>query len=46
MDFTVDSQRGLNGFRDFILSLPSEQLLIRSPVFVLVESKNENLRSV
>ncbi len=45
VDFTVDSQRGLNGFCDFILSLSSEQLLVRSPVVVLVESKNENLRS-
>ena len=44
VDFTVDSQRGLNGFCDFILSLSSEQLLVRSPVIVLVESKNENLR--
>lgn len=44
VDFTVDSQRGLNGFCDFILSLSSEQLLVRSPVVVLVESKNENLR--
>ncbi|MEH2076860.1 MAG: hypothetical protein V7K57_21075 [Nostoc sp.] len=45
VDFTVDSQRGLNGFCDFILSLSSEQLLVRSPVIMLVESKNENLRS-
>ena len=45
VDFTVDSQRGLNGFCDFIFSLSSEQLLVRSPVIVLVESKNENLRS-
>ncbi|MCL6754199.1 hypothetical protein KBT16_25765 [Nostoc sp. CCCryo 231-06] len=45
VDFTVDSQRGLNGFCDFILSLSSEQLFVRSPVIVLVESKNENLRS-
>ena len=45
VEFTVDSQRGLNGFCDFILSLSSEQLLVRSPVIVLVESKNENLRS-
>ncbi|BAY27199.1 hypothetical protein NIES2100_70210 [Calothrix sp. NIES-2100] len=44
VDFTVDSQRGLNGFCDFILSLSSEQLLVRIPVVVIVESKNENLR--
>ncbi|MEH2461453.1 hypothetical protein [Nostoc sp.] len=45
VDFTVDRQRELNSFCDFILSLSSEQLLVRSPVVVLVESKNENLRS-
>ncbi|MBD2503344.1 hypothetical protein [Anabaena azotica] len=45
IDFTVDSQRGLNGFCDFILSLSTEQLFVRSPIIVLVESKNENLRS-
>ncbi len=45
VDFTVDSQQCLNGFCDFILSLSSEQLLVRSPVIVLVESKNENLKS-
>lgn len=45
VDFTVDTQRGLNGFCDFILSLSPEQLLVRSPVIVLVERKNENLRS-
>ncbi|QLE58823.1 hypothetical protein [Nostoc sp. TCL26-01] len=45
VDFTVDAQRGLNGFCDFILSLSSEQLLICIPIMVFVESKNENLRS-
>lgn len=45
VDFTVDSQQGLNGFCDFIVSLSPEQLLVRNPVVVLVESKNENLRS-
>jgi hypothetical protein len=45
VDFTVDTKQGLNGFCDFILSLSPEQLLVRSPVIVIVESKNENLRS-
>ncbi|AUT02731.1 hypothetical protein CLI64_21310 [Nostoc sp. CENA543] len=45
VEFAVDAQRGLNGFCDFILSLSPEQLFVRSPVIVLVESKNENLRS-
>jgi hypothetical protein len=45
VDFTVDTKQGLNGFCDFIISLSPEQLLVRSPVIVIVESKNENLRS-
>lgn len=45
VEFSVDAQRGLNGFCDFILTLSPEQLFVRSPVIVLVESKNENLRS-
>jgi hypothetical protein len=45
VDFTVDTKQGLNGFCDFIISLSPEQLLVRNPVIVLVESKNENLRS-
>jgi hypothetical protein len=45
VDFTVDIKQGLNGFCDFIVSLSPEQLLVRTPVVVLVESKNENLRS-
>jgi hypothetical protein len=45
VDFTVDSERGLNGFCDFILSLYKEQLYVRAPVITLVETKNENLKS-
>ncbi|KYC36209.1 hypothetical protein WA1_41500 [Scytonema hofmannii PCC 7110] len=45
VDFTVDSQIGLNGFCDFILSLSKEQLFVRAPVITLVETKNENLKS-
>ena len=44
-DFNVDSQRGLSGFCDFIISLSKEQLLIRAPVITIVETKNENLKS-
>jgi hypothetical protein len=43
VDFNVDSERGLNGFCDFIISLSKEQLLVRAPVITIVESKNENL---
>jgi hypothetical protein len=45
IDFTVDAERGLNGFCDFILSLSKEQLFVRAPVITLVETKNENLKS-
>ncbi|MGA1265072.1 MAG: hypothetical protein ACO331_14390 [Prochlorothrix sp.] len=45
VDFTVDSQNGLNGICDFLISLSPEQLLIRAPVLTLVEAKNENLKS-
>jgi len=45
VDFTVDSQKGLNGFCDFIISLSKEQLFVSAPVITLVESKNENLKS-
>lgn len=44
-DFTVDSQRGLNGFCDFLISRSPEQLIIEAPVVALVEAKNDNLES-
>jgi hypothetical protein len=44
-DFTVDSQRGLNGFCDFLISRSPEQLIIESPIIALVEAKNDNLES-
>jgi hypothetical protein len=44
VDFTVDAERGLNGFCDFILSLSKEQLFVSAPVITLVETKNENLK--
>ncbi|WP_445632320.1 Type I restriction enzyme R protein N-terminal domain-containing protein [Nostoc sp. DSM 114161] len=44
VDFNVDTQNGLNGFCDFLISLSKEQLFIRAPVITLVEAKNENLK--
>ena len=44
-DFTVDSQRGLNGFCDFLISKSPEQLIIEVPVIALVEAKNDNIES-
>jgi hypothetical protein len=45
VDFNVDTQKGLNGFCDFIISLSKEQLFVSTPVITLVENKNENLKS-
>jgi hypothetical protein len=39
----VDPSRGLNGFCDFILTANPDKLLIRSPIVMIVEAKNENI---
>ena len=44
VDFTVSLERGLNGVCDYLISRSPEQLLVRSPVIMLVEAKNENLK--
>ncbi len=44
-DFNVDPARGLQGFCDFILSRSPEQLDVTAPVAVIVEAKNDNLKS-
>lgn len=43
INFNVDPSRGLTGFCDFILSRSREQLSLNSPVFIVVEAKNENI---
>jgi hypothetical protein len=43
-EFNVDSDRGLNGYCDYILSKSREQLTLNSPVSVIVEAKNENIK--
>ena len=45
IDFNVDSELGLNGFCDFIISRSTQQFFIESPVIALVEAKNDNLKS-
>lgn len=40
VEFSID-----NGFCDFIISLSSEQLFIKSPIITLIEAKNENIMS-
>ena len=39
VDFNVDSERGLNGTCDYIISNSTEQLFVKSPVIILVEAK-------
>lgn len=43
IDFTVDKEKGLNGFCDYIISASKEQLYLESPVITVVEAKNENI---
>lgn len=43
-EFTVDTNLGLNGVCDFLISKSPEQLIIESPVVVIVEAKKENLK--
>ena len=44
VDFTVSPELGLNGVCDFLISRSVEQIVVRSPVIMLVEAKNENLK--
>ena len=44
VDFTVSPEQGLNGVCDYLVSRTPEQMLVRSPVIMLVEAKNENLK--
>jgi hypothetical protein len=39
-EFTVDKNKGLNGFCDFILSAHAQRLEISAPIFCLVEAKD------
>ena len=43
-EFNVDSENGLNGVCDFLLSRSSEQLMIEAPAVVIVEAKKENIK--
>jgi hypothetical protein len=43
VEFNIDSEQGLNGICDFLISNSEEQLFISSPVVTLVEAKNENI---
>jgi len=43
IEFSVDRERGLNGFCDYILSGSAEQLYLDIPIITIVEAKNENI---
>ncbi|MGB8702529.1 MAG: hypothetical protein WCD18_24195 [Thermosynechococcaceae cyanobacterium] len=45
IDFTVDSDKGLNGNCDYIISRSTELLLLKAPIVMLVEAKKENLNA-
>lgn len=44
-EFNVDAEKGLVGFCDFLISQSASQLIIKSPVIILVEAKNDNIQS-
>jgi len=44
VEFEVESQKGLTGYCDFILSRSPEKLFVATPVIMLVEAKNENIK--
>lgn len=44
-EFNIDPERGLVGFCDFLISRSSSQLIIKSPVIIIVEAKNDNIQS-
>ena len=43
IEFSVDKEKNLSGFCDFILSKSAEQLYLEAPVVTIVEAKNENI---
>ncbi|NEQ41835.1 MAG: hypothetical protein F6K40_38915 [Okeania sp. SIO3I5] len=45
IEFNVNPELGLNGFCDFIISLSTQQIVLKAPVIILVEAKNDNLRN-
>ncbi|MEB3342080.1 hypothetical protein [Okeania sp.] len=45
IEFNVNLELELRGYCDFIISLSSLQSIIQAPVIVLVEAKNDNIKS-
>lgn len=45
VEFNVDKENGLNGVCDYIISLSKEQFYVSSPIILIVEAKNDNIKS-
>jgi hypothetical protein len=45
IEFNVDKTLGLNGRCDFIISKSKEQYCLTAPILVMVEAKNDNIKS-
>jgi hypothetical protein len=45
IDFTVDSDLGLNGSCDFLISRSVELLIVSAPAILIVEAKKENINA-
>jgi hypothetical protein len=45
IEFDVAPERGLTGFCDFVLSRSHSQFLMRAPVLMVVEAKNDNIKA-
>lgn len=43
-EFNVAVEQGLGGFCDFLISQSPSQLLIKAPVVIIVEAKNDNIQ--
>ena len=43
-EFNIDPTQGLTGYCDYILSTIKDSYEVRSPVLMLVEAKNENIK--
>lgn len=44
-EFNIDAGQGLVGFCDFLISQAPSQLIIKAPVLVIIEAKNDNIQS-
>lgn len=44
VEFNVDPAQGLNGVCDYLVSRSAEQLFVSTPVLIIFEAKNENIK--